>query len=146
MIQLTPALPSYFNSSNQLALMLPVSEAAPLSDLSIQRWNSHAKPLEQRFFLRHPLISSIYITCEDHITPWHPWIAFHPVTFALCLSVRLPNQVQRQAAVVNRGPSLPLMMMVHYCCYGNSLNFAVCADLLPLHHVVNTWAHGLLNW
>lgn len=36
-IQLTPALPSYFNSGNQLTLMLQVSEAAMLSDLSAQR-------------------------------------------------------------------------------------------------------------
>lgn len=36
-IQLTSALPSYFNSGNQLALMLQVSEVATLSDLIAQR-------------------------------------------------------------------------------------------------------------
>lgn len=138
-IQLTSALPSYFNSGNQLALMLQVSEVGTLSDLIAQCQNCHNNPLEQHSFLLH-LSSALFI-----------WLERTLLTPLNCISscdfcpVWSPNQTLRQAISI-RGPSPSLMMVAHYCCYGNSLNFAVCADLLPLCHVVTAWAHGLFNW
>lgn len=129
MIQLTPALPSYFNSSNQLALMLQVSEAAPLSDLSAQRWNSHAKPLEQLFFL----LSSFNQLHLHHLQrPYHSLTPLNCISSTDFYPLFVRASGRSSAEICSRGPSLPLMMVAHYCCYGNSLNFAVCADLLPL--------------
>lgn len=133
-IQLTPALPSYFNSGNQLTLMLQVSEAAMLSDLSAQRQNCHANPLEQRSFLLH-LSSAPFISLVRAISLLTPQNCISSCDFCPVWS---PNQMLKQAAVFNQTPSPLLMMVAHYCCYGNSLNFAVCADLLPLCHVVTT--------
>lgn len=141
-IQLTSALPSYFNSGNQLALMLQVSEVATLWDLIAQRKNWHAKPLEQRSFLLH-LSSALFIWLARAIALLTP---LHCISSCDFCPVRSPSQTLRRAAISIRGPSPPLMMVAHYCCYGNSLNFAVYADLLPLCHVVTTWAHGLFNW